>query len=401
MNNLKYRVLFISSQPTQNFKPLQILAQYPNLEIIIAFCSLPSGKVTQNLEEINKNCFDIPMLEGYPWVYVPNRSPLPDSRSAWRFINPSLVTLVPKFDCCVVYGHAYVSFWLAIAIAKLTRKPLLLSTDATYLEPSSGSNWKVSFKRRLLPYLYNHISDAVLVPSTASKRFIHSLGVSEDRIFITPYVVDNLTISTTAQKTDRNQIRSEWQIPVDAVVVSFCAKFIPRKRPQDLVKAFARANVPNSYLILIGDGPLRDSLEAEVNQLKIAEQVRFLGLVNYSRLPEVYVSSDLLVHSAEWEPYGLPVNEAMVCGVPVVVSDRVGAGYDLVQEGITGFTYPSGDVDALAFILQKTLSDRQALKQMGKAAIERMKTWSSRENAEGTVQAIEKAITWKQGARLP
>ncbi|MHC5730029.1 MAG: glycosyltransferase, partial [Nostoc sp.] len=177
--------------------------------------------------------------------------------------------------------------------------------------------------------------------------------------------------------------------------------FIPRKRPQDLVKAFAKANIPNSYLVLVGDGPLRDSLEAEVDQLGIAERVRFLGLVNYSRLPEVYVSSDLLVHPAEWEPYGLPVNEAMVCGVPVVVSDRVGAGYDLVQEGITGFTYPSGDVDALASILQKTLGDQETLKQMGRYATERMKTWSSRENAEGTVDAIEKAIAGKQGARLP
>jgi glycosyltransferase involved in cell wall biosynthesis len=401
MNNLKYRVLLISSQPTQNPKPLQLLAQYQNLEIIIAFCSLPNGKITQNLEQINKNCFDIPMLEGYPWVYVPNRSPLPDSSGAWRFINPGLVTLVPKFDCCVVYGHAYVSFWLAIAVAKLTKKPLLLGTDATYLEAPSGSNWKVLFKRWLLPYLYNYIADGVLVPSTASKKFIHSLGVLEDRIFITPYVVDNLTISTTAENTNRNQIRCQWEIPIDAVVISFCAKFIPRKRPQDLVKAFAKANVSDSYLVLVGDGPLRDSLETEVEQLGIAERVKFLGLVNYSRLPEVYVSSDLLVHPAEWEPYGLPVNEAMVCGVPVVVSDRVGAGYDLVQEGITGFTYPSGDVDALASILQKTLSDREALKQMGKAATERMKTWSSRENAEETVQAIEKAIAWKERARLP
>ncbi|MHC5730516.1 MAG: glycosyltransferase, partial [Nostoc sp.] len=145
---------------------------------------------------------------------MPNRSPLPDSTKAWGLINPGLATLVSKFDCCVVYGHAYVSFWLAIVVAKLSRKPLLLSTDATYLEPPSGSNWKVPLKRQLLPYLYNHISDAVLVPSTASKRFIHSLGVPEDRIFITPYVVDNASISTTAQKTDRNQIRSEWQIPV-------------------------------------------------------------------------------------------------------------------------------------------------------------------------------------------
>jgi len=102
-----------------------------------------------------------------------------------------------------------------------------------------------------------------------------------------------------------------------------------------------------------------------------------------------------LVHPAEWEPYGLPVNEAMVCGIPVVVSDRVGAGYDLVQEGVTGFTYPSGDVDALASVLKTTLGNHETLKQMGTASIERMKTWSFRENVEAHVEAIKKLMTEK------
>jgi glycosyltransferase involved in cell wall biosynthesis len=207
--------------------------------------------------------------------------------------------------------------------------------------------------------------------------------------------VDNEGIAKTAQLTNRNQIRAEWQVPIDALVVVFCAKFIPRKRPQDLVKAFALANVANSYLVLVGDGPLKEALQEEVEQLGITERVKFLGFVKYSFLPQVYTSSDLLVHPAEWEPYGLPVNEAMVCGIPVVVSDRVGAGYDLVQEGVTGFTYPSGDVDALASVLKTTLGNHETLKQMGTASIERMKTWSFRENVEAHVEAIKKLMTEK------
>jgi len=161
------------------------------------------------------------------------------------------------------------------------------------------------------------------------------------------------------------------------------------------VKAFALANVANSYLVLVGDGPLKEALQEEVEQLGITERVKFLGFVKYSFLPQVYTSSDLLVHPAEWEPYGLPVNEAMVCGIPVVVSDRVGAGYDLVQEGVTGFTYPSGDVDALASVLKTTLGNHETLKQMGTASIERMKTWSFRENVEAHVEAIKKLMTEK------
>jgi len=390
MNSLKYRTLLVSSQPIQSSNGLQLLAQDSKLEILVAYCSIADARLWQGSESINKHVFDTEVMDGYPWVYVPNYSPTPNLNKAFGLINLGIVKLVPQFDCCIVYGHNFVTFWLAIAVAKLTGKPLLLSTDATYLESPTGKNtWKVKLKRILLPFLYKHIADGVLVPSTASKRFLSSLGVDENRIFVTLYTVDNDAIAKTAQQTDRNQVRAEWQIPMDAVVIVFCAKFISRKRPEDLIKAFALADVPNSYLVLVGDGPLKDSLKAEVEKLGIVDRVKFLGFVKYSRLPEVYASSNLLVHPADWEPYGLPVNEAMVCGIPAVVSDRVGAGYDLVQEGITGFTYPSGNVEALASILRTTLNDRDKLNQMGKAALERMKTWSSRDSAEAHVKAIE------------
>jgi len=396
MSQRKYRVLLVSSQPIQNAASLRLMAKHPKLDILVAYCSLPESEtlhatsVQQSPEFLTQAAFDIPLLEGYPWSYVPNLSPLPNLTKPYGLINPGLVKLVSNFDCCVVYGHGYISFWLVIAAAKISRKPLLLTTDATYFETPEGGNWKKPFKKRFLPYLYNQVADMVLVPSTASKLFIHSLGVPEDRIAITPYVVDNDYIAEVALRSDRQLIREKWQIPTEAIVVVFCAKFLARKRPQDAIRAFAAANVPNSYLVMVGEGPLGDSLRAEVQKLGINDKVRFIGMVKYSHLPEVYATGDLLVFPSEHEPYGLPVNEAMICGVPVVASDRVGAGGDLIIKSKTGFVYPSGNVDALAGILKDILSARKALKQMGEAARQRMETWSSRENVEGLVQAIEK-----------
>lgn len=398
MSEGKYRVLLVSSQPIQNAASLRLMARHPKLDILVAYCSLPESQtlhatsVQQSPEFLTQAAFDIPLLEGYPWSYVPNLSPLPNLTKAYGLINPGLVKLVSNFDCCVVYGHAYISFWLVIATAKISRKPLLLTTDATYFETPEGGNWKKPFKKRFLPYLYNQVADMVLVPSTASKLFIHSLGVPEERIAITPYVVDNDYIAEVAQRSDRSSIRADWQIPEDASVVVFCAKFIPRKRPQDAIRAFATANIPNSYLVMVGEGPLGDSLRYEVEQLGIKDKVKFIGMVKYSYLPKVYAASDLLVFCSEHEPYGLPVNEAMICGVPAVVSDRIGARYDLVESGKTGFVYPCGNVDALAAILKDSLNNRETLKQMGEAARQRMETWSPRENVDGLVQAVEKVI---------
>src|SRR5262249_61021350 len=115
---------------------------------------------------------------------------------------------------------------------------------------------KVTLKKRIFPFLYNRVADLVLVPSTASRNFICSLGVSPDRVALTPYVVDNDYIQAISEKTDRRAIRAEWNVPDDAPVVIFCAKFLARKRPLDALRAFARAAVPESYLIMLGDGPL-------------------------------------------------------------------------------------------------------------------------------------------------
>lgn len=400
MSDRKYRLLLVSSQPIQNPASLRLMAEHPKLDILVAYCSLPNDQnlqassLKQNPEYLTKALFDIPLLEGYPWCYVPNRSPVPNLNTTFGLINPGLMRLVQDCDVCLVYGYAYVSFWLAIAAAKIARKPLLLSTDATYLDPADGEggNWKIPIKKKALPYLYNHIADAVLVLSTASKTFTHSLGVPESRIFLTPYVVDNDYIAEIAQNTSRQQVRAELDIPENAVIVVFCAKFIPRKRPQDVIEAFARANIPNTYLVMIGDGPLKADLTSQAQHLGIESKIRFTGLVQYSRLPSLYAASNVLAFSSEYEPYGLPVNEAMICGIPVVISDRIGAAYDLVEQGVTGFTYPCGNIDALATLFQTLLGNPKQLEIMGEAARDRIKTWSPQQHVEGLVKAVETVV---------
>jgi glycosyltransferase involved in cell wall biosynthesis len=369
------------------------MARDKRVEVLTAFCSMPEARLWRDPEHLTKQAFDVPMLEGYRWVYVSNYSPFPRLGRFYGLINPGIARLVAKSDCCIVYGHAYITFWLAIGTAKLLGRPLLLGTDATSLQSHyEARTWKSRLKKRLFPFLYNHVSDLVLVPSTAARRFICSLGVHEDRVALTPYVVDNDAIAASAAEADRNRIRAEWSIPDNAAVAVFCAKFLPRKRPQDAIEAFAQANVPNAFLVMVGGGLMSESLSRQADELGIQDRVRFIGLVKYSQLPKVYAASDVLVFPSEHEPYGLPVNEAMICGIPAIVSDRVGAGFDLIEQGVTGFAYPCGDVPALAAILRRVLSDPCELRRMGEGARRRIGSWSPRENAEATILAVEKVL---------
>jgi glycosyltransferase involved in cell wall biosynthesis len=379
---------------------LRLLAQHPKIDLLVAYCTLQGAEKGVDPEFGVEVAWDIPLLEGYSWVHVPNRSPRPGLGKFFGLINPGLWGFIRKgrFDVVVVPGYAYLSYWVAIWAARFSGAALILGTDATSLIPRDGKQWKVLLKRWLLPKVFR-LADAVRAPSSGTFQFFRSLGIPQERIFLTHYTVDNDYFARMAKEVDRASVRERWNIPEEAAVVLFVAKLQRWKRPQDLLRAFAQAGVDGAYLVFAGEGPLRKELEAEAQGLGVAERVRFLGFVNQSRMPEVYVASDLLVLPSEHEPFGLVVNEAMVCRVPAVVSDQVGARFDLIREGETGFVYPCGDVETLAGILRKLLPDRERLKQMGGAARKRMETWSYREHIEGLVEAVEKAVAFKNERR--
>lgn len=399
-NEKKTRVLLLCSHPTQYGSPMwRRMAQHPNLEILVAYCSLEGAEAHVDPGFGVEVAWDVPLLDGYSWVKLKNSSLRPAVGPFFGLVNPGVWRLIrrSRFDAIAVFtGYMCVTFWIALTAAKISGVPILFGTDTTTLRPLNGRNWKARVKKRLWPWLFQ-MADMVIAPSTGTVALMRSLNIPETRIQLMPYVVDNDWWMQKANLVDRAAVRQSWGIPENANVILFCAKLQPWKRPQDLLYAFARADVPNAYAVFAGDGAMRQQLEHEATELHVQERVRFLGFVNQSALPPIYCSSDLMVLPSEYEPFGVVVNEAMLCGCPVIVSDHIGARFDLVRENETGFVYPAGDVEALAAVLIRALKCRNGLRSMSEAARERMSQWSPEMNMEATVEAIEKAIQCKKG----
>lgn len=394
MAERRYRLLFISTHAVQYASPVfREMALHPRLEIEVAYCSMQGAEGGMDSEFGREVKWDVPLLEGYKWTQIPNRSLRPGLGRFFGLLNPGLWRKIRKggYDAIFIYtGYRYASFWIALAAAKLSGTPLLFGTDAASIAPRSGKDWKTGVKRRLWP-MYFRMADQVLVPSTGTRDMVESLGISAERIALTPYVVDNERWRAQAALVNRDEVRAEWRVPSEATVVLFCAKLQPWKRPLDLLRAFAKANISNCYLVYAGDGPLQEQLQREAESLGVTGRVRFLGFVNQTQLPSVYRAADLLVLPSEYEPFGVVVNEAMLCGCAVAVSDRVGAGRDLVRPE-NGFVYPCGDVEALAGVIRTAAGNARNLREMGKASELRMETWSPRENIEASITAVERAI---------
>ena len=340
--------------------------------------------------------WDIPLLDGSSWQEVPNRGSGADS--FWGLYNPGISELIRtgKFDAILCYlSYLCASFWISYFAARRSGTAFLFGTDASSLVPRSGGWWKVRLKRAYWPRLFL-LADKVFVPSSATRDLMLSLRIPRDRITLTPYSVDNDWWMAQSDKVDREAVRASWGATSQTTAILFCAKLQPWKRPLDLLRAFAQANLSDALLIYAGEGAQRRELEKEAVALSVSHRVRFLGFLNQSQLPAVYTSADLMVLPSEYEPFAVVVNEAFCCCCPVAASDRVGAARDLIAPVDPGLIYSCGDLRAMSALLSNLCGDRGRLRELGQLARNRMASWTPEDTVAGTVAAVAAALRRRQ-----
>ena len=264
MGEPRYRVLYVCTHPVQYASPLfSRMAKHQTLDVVVAYCSLQGADAALDPGFGVEVAWDVPLLEGYQWLRIPNRSPRPGLGRFLGLVNTGLWSLVRDggFDAIVALtGYRYASFWIVAAAAKAYGKALLFGTDAHEMASQDRSVWRLRAKRLIWPRLFR-LADVVVVPSTGGVGLMRSLGIPAERVVLTPYVVENDWWRDEAARADRAGVRARWGVPEFATVVVFSGKLQPWKRPGDLLLAFAKARIDNAYLVYAGDGPLRPELE--------------------------------------------------------------------------------------------------------------------------------------------
>ena len=174
-----------------------------------------------------------------------------------------------------------------------------------------------------------------------------------------------------------DEIRAAWGIPQDTPVVGTVTRFSPQKAPLDFVRAAALVaqHAPETWFMMVGDGPLRPAVEALASELGIADRLVLTGL--RCDIPEIMAAFDIFTLSSLWE--GLPrvLPQAMATGLPMVVTACDG-NVEAVQEGINGLLVPPGEPPALAQALLKLLHNPAWASQMGTAGRARVEEFSDR-----------------------
>jgi glycosyltransferase involved in cell wall biosynthesis len=163
----------------------------------------------------------------------------------------------------------------------------------------------------------------------------------------------------------RGWLRKEHRIPEDAFVACAIAAFRPEKGHRYLIQAFKQvvSAYPNAYLLLAGDGPLREEMETTAKETGLSEKVLFLGVIHDVR-PLLAASDISIIASTAVETFSMAMLESLAMGVPMVMTD-IGGAREAIYPGNTGVLVQAGDTQALANGILELAKDTARREMMG------------------------------------
>jgi len=345
------RLAIISTHPIQYHSEwYRALAEHPALDVHVYY-----GHRATHLEQANAGFgvefdWDVPLLSGYPYTFLQNVADHPGIGRFGGIDTPEIKSIIVRreYDAVMVNGWNYRCAWQAIRACWQSGVKVLVRSDSHLHTP------RTLLTRIAKPLLYRQFIprlDGCLAVGKWSREYFLRYGARPEKIFVVPHAVNNNFFQSQADALAprRPDLRKQWSLDPEAVVFAFVGKLIAKKCPLDFVRAIEQAAAMNSKIqgLVVGDGPLRKQCEQFVRTHQVP--VHFLGFLNQSQIASAYVACDALVLPSDGgETWGLVVNEAMACGRPCIVSDKVGCGLDLIIPGQTGRIFPWADVDALA-----------------------------------------------------
>ncbi len=233
-------------------------------------------------------------------------------------------------------------------------------------------------------------ADASLAPSRQIKRDMERIGVRD--VGLWGRGVDAEKFHPRYRSADMRHAMSDGHM--EDTLMLYVGR-ISSEKQIDHLRAVLEA-VPGTRLAIIGDGPARAEMEA----FFAGTPTRFMGYMKGEALSEAYASADLFVFPSAMETFGLVVVEAMAAGLPVVAS-RVGGIPDVVQEGVTGYTFESGDIDGMIAGVRQIAASRARITEMGRAARAFAETQSWDAMMDEVVALYAELIAQKERAALP
>lgn len=253
--------------------------------------------------------------------------------------------------------------------ARLLGKPILMKIAGSGVVPLMAKSLSGRLELRWLrKWAYR-----VMLLNDGMREEAMAAGFASDQLSWMPNPVDTANFAPCGDR-ERLELRRKFRIPPTAAVVLYCGRLAAEKALPELIDAFALVarQVPETMLVLVGDGPLRPSLVMQTCQLNLKDdEVRFVGQVRPIEVCDWLKVADVFTLVSFSEGFPCALVEAMSTGLPCVVSD-IPANRQLIEDGKHGFVTPVSDLQATSLAIVQLLKDATLRLRMGEAGRQRV-----------------------------
>jgi len=398
---MSFKLGILTSHPIQYYTPwFRHLSR--SMDVKVFYCHRQSAKEQAKAGFGVEFEWDTPLYEGYKYSWLNNIARSPNVNSFYGCNTPEIYKILKfeKYDAFLIFGWNYMSAIQTLHASWNNKIPVLMRGDSQLVPKRSRVKKIIKYLpfRIVLPRVHAH-----LFVGKRNKEYLKYFGVPDKKLYFAPHFVDNDFFSINTERiyksNDHNKIRDDLQIPQDAFVVIYAGKLIEKKRPEDFIKAsiniIENNNNINLHSIVMGDGPLRSGLQKL--SLAIKDKIHFVGFINQNEITKYYSASNALILTSDGrETWGLVVNEAMACGVPVIVSDSAGCKPDLIDEGKTGLSFEEGNINQLTnriIQLHRLIICNPNLVKI--SLIKKINTYSIENATNGLIQSIKSILYTK------
>ena len=286
--------------------------------------------------------------------------------------------LIRRWRIDVVHSHLYFPNFAAQVAGWRERVPVVSSLHNLELEPeilrdnvrfTRRKQWALTQVARLGVRLGR--PTLIAVSEAVRRSALRQLGVAPDTILT---IHSGLDVDAFAPPSALPSLRARLGLSPSTLVLVIVGRLVPLKGHRYLLEALprVRAVVPDTTLLVVGDGAQREPLAAAATTLGVGSAVRFLG-AGRELVDHALEAADIVVAPSLSEGFGLAVLEAMAIGRPCVTS-RTGGLPEIVEHEHSGLLVPPGDVGALADALVRLARDPELRQRMGRRGRELVET---------------------------
>ncbi len=300
-----------------------------------------------------------------------------------------IITKNGKFD--VIHAHDWLVTYSAKALKNSFNIPLVSTIHATENGRNSGIHDETQRYINDSEWLLTYESTEVIVNSNFMKGDLQRIfGLPYEKISVIPNGVNLNNFSGVERDYD---FRRQYAMDNEKIIL-YVGRLVYEKGIQNLIGAMPKIlqNYHDAKLVICGKGGMIDELKQEVKTLGIENKVYFAGYCDSNKIQKMYKCADMAVFPSTYEPFGIVALEAMLAGIPTVVSD-VGGLNEIVDHGVNGMKSYAGNSNSIADSILALLFDAKLCDTISKNAVKKVKDlYNWNKIAQDTHYVYEQAI---------